>query len=263
MPEAGRDNQAGHAAGARPRALHRARRSARLLRGARLVPDPVCIHPGLPLDVPSLPMRGTAGPAVRLSESQNVRAEARREGVAAGVEGERTRLAASWQALERAAEGLATERGRLLEPLRADLVALVTAVCERIVRRAVILDEEVALRAAAAALERVGRARKALLRLNPADVERLAGRLTALRARLPGETRLEWVADSGIAEGGCLVETSALKIDATIEGAITSFADALGEWARSEEPQSAVEVPGEAAASAGGAENAQEVRHAA
>ena len=110
------------------------------------------------------------------------------------------------------------EAERTLIAARPAAAALAARMAARIVGRAVELapsvTAEIATQALQAARARGGRIK---LRVHPDDRAALSAATTQLLARLAATATLELVDDPGVGRHGCIVETSAGRLDARLE----------------------------------------------
>lgn len=117
-------------------------------------------------------------------------------------------------------------RERIVAASRDDVLKLVRKVAEKITRAALRLDEGTVERTVEAALQLVTERSRVLIRVNPADLERVrAGAPGFLRYLVPS-TVLDVCADSRVAAGGCLVETDGGNLDGRVE---TQLEEVLGQ----------------------------------
>jgi len=123
----------------------------------------------------------------------------------------------------------ALERQRLLASAKKDLLRLAVAVAEKILRREVARDDEVAVEMAARALAEARQRREVTLRIHPADAEAVRRSHERLLSALSRTRVLELREDPAVAPGGALVETEAGIIDARLETQLEAIAAALQE----------------------------------
>jgi flagellar assembly protein FliH len=146
-------------------------------------------------------------------------AQGERAGLVAGVK----RTDAVLRRLGETIDELAGLRRQILQHSEQQLVQLALALARRIVRRELVADEELLGALARVALERLGEARPATIRLNPEDFARsTVGRLEQWAA-----AHVSVVSDPSVNRGGCLVESPFGFIDASIEAQLQELAGAL------------------------------------
>ena len=150
-------------------------------------------------------------------------AQGERAGLEAGVK----RTDAVLRRLGETIDELAGLRRQILHQSEQQLVQLALALARRIVRRELAADDELLGALARVALERLGEARPATIRLHPEDFARsTAGRLEQWAA-----AHVSVVADPTVNRGGCLVESPFGFVDASIEAQLQELAGALLESA--------------------------------
>ncbi|MES1204688.1 MAG: FliH/SctL family protein [Pseudomonadota bacterium] len=145
------------------------------------------------------------------AEADALRAEARRAGEAAG-------RAEAQVASTSLMVGARADAERVRAAALPSARALAVRMAERIVGRALALDDATMVDIAAAALA-AARAREGSIRLrvHPDDHAALAGARAALMARVPAAVDLELVVDPAVGRAGCVVETPSGKLDARLE----------------------------------------------
>jgi flagellar assembly protein FliH len=124
--------------------------------------------------------------------------------------------------LARGIEALETERERLLESLRHELVDVVLLAAGRIVGAEIAADPALVRHAVAQALGRLESRTEIELRLHPQDAERLEA---LLRARTG--PRVSVVTDAELTPGGCIVNGPDGEVDARLETRLEEVAAAL------------------------------------
>jgi flagellar assembly protein FliH len=145
------------------------------------------------------------------------------QGERAGVEAGNRRGDAMVRRLGETLEELASLRQTLLRQSERQLVQLALALARRIVRREIASDEELLTALARVALDRLGDAGQATIRLHPDDF----GRVAARGAEQWAASHVTVVADPGVSRGGCLVESPFGFVDATIDAQFQELARAL------------------------------------
>ena len=149
-------------------------------------------------------------PAHDPHEAAAVYEEARREGFAAG----HTEGVAQAAVLLAGARAEAEQARQSLVPTA---IALARKMAEKIVGRAVALDETVTAEIAAEALSAVRPDVPAVrLRVNPEDLPSVQRHLDRLAARAPG-LAIELVPDVTVSRAGCVIDTNRGRIDARLE----------------------------------------------
>jgi len=152
------------------------------------------------------------------------------EGRAKGREEAEIEMQGETVALETVATGILAERMKMVTEAGRDIVQLALSMAERITRRSLPVDEDAVLRGIREALAHVGETRRVMIRLNPREMDAIRERTSQLRELVPGGSHLEFRADPAITPGGCTLETPELHLDATIEGLLERFEEALLAW---------------------------------
>jgi flagellar assembly protein FliH len=145
------------------------------------------------------------------------------QGEKAGLEAGAKRTDAVLRRLGETIDELAGLRRQILHHSEQQLVQLALALARRVVRRELAADDELLEALARVALERLGEARPATIRLNPEDFARAAaGRLEQWAA-----AHVSVVSDPSVSRGGCIVESPFGFVDAGIEAQLQELAGAL------------------------------------
>ena len=119
------------------------------------------------------------------------------------------------------------EYDRLLRHHEPDMLELALGVAQRIIRRAVSLDEQIIRDVVAQTLEQVRHRRQILVLVHPDDLRRLEPERPALQGLIEGAS-LYLEADPQISPGGCVIETESGRIDARLEVQLAAIKSALG-----------------------------------
>ncbi|MEO1007050.1 MAG: FliH/SctL family protein [Planctomycetota bacterium] len=154
-------------------------------------------------------------------------ARGREEGSAAAVAEMREQVDAFTEAWTRALEGFESLRRAILGEARRDVLRFAALMGERVAKRQVELDPDLAAAQLDAALELVMRPSRVRVRVSPDGSAALQRALPALAARLDASTDVDVVVDEALSPGSVLVEADATRIDATIETQVQRIVDAL------------------------------------
>ncbi len=150
------------------------------------------------------------------------RAEAR----AAAERDERTlRTAAALAGIGRAADAAAA--GLTVRDVLETAAGLAVEIAEALVGHHLEVDGCAARDAVVRALTEVPRGASVLVRLNPEDVDLLAGSADELASLAPTAT-LELVADPSVERGGCLADVGDRTVDAQLSSALARVREVLG-----------------------------------
>jgi flagellar assembly protein FliH len=139
------------------------------------------------------------------------------------------RLESTTQALTQALEDVCRLRESLAQTGSQDMLRLVMAVAEQIIRRTAEVDPEVVLSIIKNALQASVQADSYRIRINPADLEGVTRQKPLFLASISGLKNLNFEADADISPGGCRVDSELGDVDATIESQLESIRQALSE----------------------------------
>jgi flagellar biosynthesis/type III secretory pathway protein FliH len=154
------------------------------------------------------------------------------QGERAGGEAVRRQLESMLQSLRQMLEELEALRRREARSFEKELVELVLAVARKVIAQEVVAQPESVMRLLREALRRIEHGGPLTIRMNPLDLERLAGQQPQLLESLvdPGQVRFE--ADSGVSAGGCVIESAAGDIDGRLENRLRIVEEAMRAEAR-------------------------------
>lgn len=174
---------------------------------------------------PSLAANNTevAGNLPQLLEEAQARG--RQEGLAIAEE----RFESTSRALAQALEDVSRLRESLAQNGSQDMLRLVTAVAEQIVRRVIEVDSNVVLTIVENALQASVRADSYRICINPEDLEVVNAQKPLFLASISGLRNLSIETDAAISRGGCRVDSELGDVDATIESQIDAIRQALAE----------------------------------
>lgn len=145
------------------------------------------------------------------------------QGERAGLEAGGQRAEAMLRRLAATLEELGTLRDQMVRQTEQQLVELSLAIARRILHREASLDPELAGALAHVALERLGPASPAAIRLHPDDYSTV----TNHQADLWNGRAVKVVPDPAVARGGCLVESDFGYIDASVDAQLDEVARAM------------------------------------
>jgi flagellar assembly protein FliH len=148
------------------------------------------------------------------------------QGERAGLEAGGKRAEAMLRRLAQTLEELSSLRDNMVRQTERELVQLSVAIARRILQREVSVDGELTAALAHIALERLGGATPATVRLHPDDYTVVtSGLVTPLSGR-----QVEILPDPSVSRGGCLVESEFGFINASVDAQVDEIARAvLGE----------------------------------
>lgn len=152
-------------------------------------------------------------------------ARGRREGIAATEE----TFEKTTQALASTLEELSRLRESLANNSRQDMLRLVMAVAEQIIRREIAADPAVVMTIIENALQSSVRADQYRIRINPDDLEKVNEKKPLFLASISGLKNLSIEADASVSAGGCRVDSDLGEVDATIETQLEAIQQVLSE----------------------------------
>lgn len=145
-------------------------------------------------------------------------------GERSGAEAGAQRAEALVRRLTETLDELANLRRIVASDAEHDLVRLALAVAKRVVQREVQLDRDLVAALAHVALERLDAGRgPATIKMHPDDIAQVSPRVGADWDR----AAIRLVPDTGVARGGCIVESGNGRVDATLEGQLDEVTHAL------------------------------------
>lgn len=150
------------------------------------------------------------------------------EGLAKAREEVRQEWSDQLQKLVDTIKEAAAARDQALERAEEDVLKLSLAVAEKIIRGRVSYDPAVTVNVVRAALERVNGTSRVKVRIHPSlllAMEESKDELLAVK----GIDEIEFIEDSRVKPGGCLIETDFGRIDGRLEGRLEAVAQALME----------------------------------
>jgi len=145
------------------------------------------------------------------------------QGERAGTEAGAVRADAMLRRLTATIEELASLRSDVLHAAERQVVQLALALAHRMLQREIDADRGLLLAMARVALDRMGEAVRATIRLHPDDFA------VVMTAREPSASadQVQVVADSSVARGGCLVQSEFGLMDVGLDSQIREMARAL------------------------------------
>jgi len=120
-------------------------------------------------------------------------------------------------------------REAFLRSLEPHLLELVRLTVERIIRREMQTDEGMIARTLRAAVELLAEREEVEVRVNPQDATALESMDVSIGELFSGFPRVDVISDERVGRGGCLIETKALELDATLETQLARVLDVLME----------------------------------
>lgn len=145
------------------------------------------------------------------------------QGERAGIEAGTTRADAMLRRLSDTLRELDELRRSMIRQTEHQIVQLAVEMARRILRREVQVDSDLLCAMARVALDRLGDAAPATIRLNPEDYHAIVARQGGSWAG----NHVNVVADPAVGRGGCMVESSFGFIDASVEAQFRVLEEAL------------------------------------
>ena len=154
-------------------------------------------------------------------ERQTVIEAARREGYEHGLQ--------KWNA---AVAEVNAARDKYMAESEPELIRLAVRIAQKIIGEELRTNPEAIVSVARECLQSLGRERSLTLRVSPADVDLMRGRIGTLRETAGPHRSIEVVADRAVGPGGCIVESEYGVIDARLETQIRCMEEILLRAAR-------------------------------
>lgn len=130
-------------------------------------------------------------------------------------------------ALEQTVSQLNDAKGELLAQWERSATRVITAICERVIRRELSREPNITLDLIAEAIQLATGATEVTLRINPADYEHLGTQIATLAATLGRLAPSQIVADEALSPGGCRIDTKFGTIDQQIESQLRRIEEDL------------------------------------
>lgn len=156
-----------------------------------------------------------------------VRQEAYNRGAAEQSARFQADLEAAVSAFAEACRSLDNQRRRMLDHSRGDMITLIIALTEKIVRQELATPRNVVAAALKDALEQAIDSEEHYVTLHPDDLALAETMAPELIAAVRGLERIVFKTDPGMTRGGCMLESAACTVDASIEGQLTGLRDFL------------------------------------
>jgi flagellar assembly protein FliH len=130
-------------------------------------------------------------------------------------------------ALEEVVRQIDDAKGELLSRWERSALTAITAIAERVIRRELAQQPEIALDLIAEALRLATGAADITLHVSPVDYEHMGSQIERLGATLGRLIPSQVVADAAVSVGGCRVETRFGEIDQQIESQLRRIEEEL------------------------------------
>lgn len=164
-----------------------------------------------------------------LAEAEALKNKAREEGYREGWEKARVEaeadLAKAREESERIIKEALEERRNIINSCEEMMVRLCLATAAKIAEKEIEQNPDIIIRLIRKAIEALGDIEKARVYLNPKDMEMVVEKSEELERGLKAE--IEYKMDEEISRGGCVVESEAGSVDATLENRIKNLKEVL------------------------------------
>ncbi len=158
--------------------------------------------------------------AAARAEAEQIRAEARAEGFAAGraegIEHGRAEAQSAAGALLEAVRGVEEIRVQTADSVERDAIDLALALAGKIVLATLQIRPELVVEVVQGALRRVAGQRRISIVVNPADLETVRASLGDLRGQSAAVEHWDLQPDARVAVGGAVVRTAEGEVDASV-----------------------------------------------
>lgn len=145
------------------------------------------------------------------------------------LESAENNLETAAQAFAAAAEEISRVRESVARNSGKDMLRLVMAISEQVIRREMTADPKVVLSIIENALQSSVRTDQYRVRINPADLETVTEHKPLFLASISGLKNLSIETDPEISPGGCRVDSDLGDVDATIETQLETIRQSLNE----------------------------------
>jgi flagellar assembly protein FliH len=130
-------------------------------------------------------------------------------------------------ALEQIVRQIDDAKGEILSRWERSALSVITAIAERVVRRELAHQPEIALDLIAEALRLATGADEVTLHINPTDYENMRAQIERLCETLSRMAPSQIIADAAVSLGGCRVETKFGSIDEQVESQLRRIEEEL------------------------------------
>jgi flagellar assembly protein FliH len=196
---------------------------------------PVLDHAVIPAGVYAEPVAPAvpAGPtpeeivAQAHAEAEAIRAQAREDGFAAGLQAAQAEMAGSAELLASAITSAAELRGQVADEVERGAVALGLRIAEQAMGGAVEVDPDRVVDVVRGALRCLTERPRVTILVNPEDIDAVRAATPDLMARLGGIETCDVQAERRVSRGGAVVRTLEGEVDATLETKLARARDVI------------------------------------
>jgi len=189
-------------------------------------PAPAPASEKAPVPPAAAPAAPTAPAKPEMSVQQQLE-EAYARGRQDGLNESEQRFNNSVQALTQALEDVSRLRESLAQAGSQDMLRLVMAIAEQVIRTSVAASPAVVVGIIENALQASIRCDSYRVRVNPADLDAVKKQKPLFLASISGLKNISFEADPEISPGGCRLDSELGDVDATIETQLESIREAL------------------------------------
>jgi flagellar biosynthesis/type III secretory pathway protein FliH len=161
------------------------------------------------------------------AEADAIRAQAREDGFAAGLQAAQAETATSAEALAAALASVAELRGQVADEVERGAVALGLRIAEQALGGAVEVDPDRVVDTVRGALRCLTERERVTILVNPADMDAVRAATTELMTRLGGIETCDVQAERRVSRGGAVVRTLEGEVDATLETKLMRARDVI------------------------------------
>lgn len=183
------------------------------------------------IPAPEEPMTGRTSPAGIVPEEapdlDALRQEAYNQGMADLAAQYQAEFSQTMEALARACRKIDNQRRKLLDHSRGDLINLIIALSEKILRHELTTPRNVIAATLESALEQAIESEEFYVTLHPDDLAFAESRAPELITAIRGLARLHFKTDPALTRGGCMLESTACTVNASIEAQLASMGELL------------------------------------
>ncbi len=156
-----------------------------------------------------------------------IRQEAYTKGKADGRAEAEKKLHETTRSLADGLEQISRLRQSLLSRSKEDMVRLVMAVARQVIQTEVAEKQDIIVKTVEQTLNAAVAADEYYIRVNPGDLEVVSAHEPLFLAAMKGLQNIHFIADETISRGGCVAESRAGDVDATLESQLDEIQEHL------------------------------------
>jgi flagellar assembly protein FliH len=161
--------------------------------------------------------------AEKSANLEALKEEAYAKGKVAGRLEAEENLHSATQALGDGLEQISCMRKSLLIKSKEDMVRLIMAVVKRVIHTEVEEKEDIIVKTVSMALQAAVQADKYYIRVHPEDLKIVTEKEPLFLAGMKGLQNIYFLSDETVSRGGCLAESQAGEVDATLESQLNEI----------------------------------------